>query len=46
MPEQDDFDQRMFDASQEVYDRITQGGVGDVEAAFMDAHLNASTDDQ
>ncbi|MFJ3672267.1 hypothetical protein ACIPSE_38005 [Streptomyces sp. NPDC090106] len=36
------FEDRMFLASQGVYDRIVDGEVVDVEAALMDAHLEAS----
>ncbi|MFD8949436.1 hypothetical protein ACFV0B_11335 [Streptomyces xanthophaeus] len=46
MAEDPGFEARMHDASQTVYQQIVNGGVpgGDVEAALMDAHLNASSD--
>ncbi|MFJ4879338.1 hypothetical protein ACIP93_29625 [Streptomyces sp. NPDC088745] len=44
--EQNDFAQRMHEASQDVYAQIVQGNVGDVEATLMDAHLNASANDK
>lgn len=39
------FKDRMFKASEEVYDRIVRGEVDDVEAELMDAHLKASTEE-
>ncbi|MGV9352313.1 hypothetical protein [Streptomyces misionensis] len=36
------FSDRLFRAGQDVYDRIEQGQVQDVEAELMDAHLGAS----
>ncbi|WP_225811309.1 hypothetical protein [Streptomyces spinosus] len=38
------FADRLFKAGQDVYQRIENGTVTDVEAELMDAHLNASTD--
>lgn len=40
----DDFQQRMADASEDVYQAIERGEHPDVEAALMDAHLQASAD--
>lgn len=40
-----DFDDRMFMASQAVYEQIEKGQVQDVEAALMDAQLQASEED-
>ena len=39
------FADRLFKNGQDVYDRIEQGQVQDVEAELMDAHLDASADD-
>lgn len=39
------FQDRFFDASQAVYDRIVSGDVVDVEAELMQAHQDASTPD-
>ena len=39
------FQDRHFMASEAVYEQIVQGQVPDVEAALMDAHLQASADD-
>jgi hypothetical protein len=36
------FQDRMFMAGQAVYEGIVNGSVTDVEAALMDAHLQAS----
>lgn len=42
-----DFQQRMHQASQDVYARIQTGDLapGDVEAALLDAQLEASEED-
>lgn len=37
-----DFQQRMYDASEQVYARIENGDVTDVQAELMQAHLDAS----
>ena len=42
MSEGADFQDRMFLASEAVYQRILDGQVTDVEAELMDAHLQAS----
>lgn len=39
----DAFQQRMHTASGDVYAAIERGEITDVEAALMDAHLNASS---
>lgn len=44
-----DFQQRMFDNSEQVYQAIQRGeivGPDQVEAALLDAHLKASSDDE
>jgi hypothetical protein len=38
----DTFQQRLYQAGQAVYAAIENGEVQDVEAALMDAHLQAS----
>ncbi|WP_406457082.1 hypothetical protein OH768_44110 [Streptomyces sp. NBC_01622] len=39
------FQDRMFLASQAVYEEITRGECPDVEAALLDAQMNASVED-
>lgn len=44
-----DFQQRMYQASEDVYAAIQRGelvGADQVEAALLDAHLKASSDDE
>jgi hypothetical protein len=38
-----DFQQRLHHAGQQIYARIENGDVTDVEAELMQAHLDAST---
>ncbi|WP_432027439.1 hypothetical protein [Streptomyces sp. 1222.5] len=38
----DRFESRLFEEGQQVYARMEDGVVADVEAALMDAHLKAS----
>ncbi|MEV3988247.1 hypothetical protein AB0J57_05010 [Streptomyces sp. NPDC049837] len=40
------YQDRQFMASEAVYAQIEQGQVQDVQAALMDAHLQASGDDE
>lgn len=40
-----EFQDRLFTAGQDVYTRIENGDVTDVEAELMQAHLQASTDE-
>jgi hypothetical protein len=41
----DTFQDRFFQASQDVYDAMVRGEVPDVEAALMQAHQDASAPD-
>lgn len=41
----DTFQQRLHQAGEDVYTAIERGEVADVEAALMDAHLQASTEE-
>jgi hypothetical protein len=41
-----DYNDRMFMESEAVYAAIQRGEVQDVQAALMDAQLNASTDEE
>jgi hypothetical protein len=43
-PKMSDFQQRMLQAGEDVYTAIERGEITDVEAALMDAHLDASTE--
>ncbi|MEU5900595.1 MULTISPECIES: hypothetical protein [Streptomyces] len=40
-----DFERRMFENSEEVYEQIEQGQCTDVEVALLDAQYKASSDD-
>ena len=46
MSESGNFQDRMFLASEAVYQRILDGQVTDVEAELMDAHLQALEEDE
>lgn len=42
----DDFKQRMFALSEDVYQRILSGECTDVDAELFDARLRASSDEE